>query len=112
MSNRALTDEDIKLLRESFASKEDHEDLKALVQHLPTKEEFFSKMDELMGEVKAMREEQTTHAQQHVDINDKFDQVGAKLKLDLSFLTFQGASAKSIYRNWRINPAVPCSRFL
>ncbi len=27
-------------------------------KHLPTKDEFYTKMDELVGEVKAMREEQ------------------------------------------------------
>ena len=28
------------------------------ISHLPTKEEFFGKMDEVMGELKAIREEQ------------------------------------------------------
>lgn len=35
------------------------EEIKGEIKHLPTKDEFYNKMDELMGEVKAMREEQT-----------------------------------------------------
>ena len=30
------------------------------IKNLPTKDEFFSKMDEVMGELKTIREEQTT----------------------------------------------------
>ncbi len=40
---------------------------------LPTKEEFFKKMDELMGEVKAMRESQELHAGQHSRLDDLLD---------------------------------------
>ncbi len=43
---RFATKDDLK----RFATKDD-------LKYLPTKEEFYSKMDELMGEVKAMREE-------------------------------------------------------
>ena len=31
--------------------------VKEEIRHLPTKDEFFGKMDEVMGELKAMREE-------------------------------------------------------
>lgn len=30
------------------------------IKHLPTKSEFYAKMDEVMGELKAIREEHTT----------------------------------------------------
>lgn len=33
--------------------------LEEKIKSLPTRDEFFSKMDELMGELKAIREEQT-----------------------------------------------------
>lgn len=41
------------------------EELKNEIKFLPTKEEFFSRMDTLSGEVKAMREEQSIHSEQH-----------------------------------------------
>lgn len=40
------------------------------VKHLPNKEEFYTKMDELMGEIKTMREAQELHSGQHTEIND------------------------------------------
>ncbi len=43
------------------------------IKLLPTKEEFFKRMDELMGEVKAMRETQELHSADHTRINDRLD---------------------------------------
>lgn len=43
------------------------------IKFLPTKEEFFSRMDKLSGEIKATREEQVLHAEQHGKINDRLD---------------------------------------
>ena len=50
------------------------------IKHLPNKEEFYSKMDELMTEIKAMREEQELHAGQHTEINDRLEEHEAQLK--------------------------------
>jgi len=38
--------------------------VKEEIKNLPTKEEFFSKMDEVVGELKTVREEQTTLSHQ------------------------------------------------
>lgn len=89
-NNSDLIDRFKKYSDQTFTTKDEvreiiGDELKQVVGSLPSKDDFFTAMDKLMGEVKAKREEQTTHAQQHVDINDKFDQVGTKLKLNLSF---------------------------
>ena len=45
------------------------------VSHLPTKEEFFTRMDKLSGEVKTMRESQELHAGEHKTINDRLHKI-------------------------------------
>lgn len=50
------------------------------IKYLPTKDEFFGKMDELMGEVKAMRESQEIHTGSHAEINDQLDKINQALK--------------------------------
>ena len=45
------------------------------IKYLPTKVEFYIKMDELMGEVKAMRESQEIHAGTHSEINDRLEKL-------------------------------------
>jgi len=47
--------------------------VKQYVGNLPTKEEFNSRMDEMMGELKAVREEQALLAQHDVDQQDQMD---------------------------------------
>lgn len=49
-----LTQRDIKEIRTIVK-----EEVSGNINHLPSKDEFYSKMDELMGEIKAMREEIT-----------------------------------------------------
>ncbi len=53
--------------------------LTAKIDHLPTKDEFFTRMDELSGEIKKVREEQIIHAGDHSQINDRFDQIDKHL---------------------------------
>ena len=50
-------------------------ELRDEIRLLPTKEEFFSRMDKLSGEIKAMRDEHDLHAGQHRQINDRFDTI-------------------------------------
>jgi len=47
---------------------------------LPTKEEFFSKMDEAMGELKKVRESQELHAGQHGDVDDRLEKHNKRLQ--------------------------------
>lgn len=70
-----LTQQDIaeieKLLKDALDKK---------IKLLPTKEEFFKKMDKLMGEVKAMRESQELHAGQHARLDDLLDSYQKRIK--------------------------------
>lgn len=50
-------------------------------KNLPTKDEFFSKMDELMTEVKKIMEEQQIQAHQIARHSDRLDRVENHLKL-------------------------------
>lgn len=49
------------------------EKVKKYVGNLPTKEEFNSRMDEMMGELKTVREEQAMLSQHDVDQQDQID---------------------------------------
>ena len=48
---------------QKFVTKDD-------IKHLPTKEEFYSKMDDVMGELKVIREEQTVLSGVNQKVND------------------------------------------
>jgi hypothetical protein len=52
---------------------------KADISHLPTKDEFYEKMDEVMGELKTSREEQTVQSQQLSDHADKIEKIESHL---------------------------------
>jgi hypothetical protein len=60
-----LDDDDLKAFKDLMqVTIEDAIEAKGLVtkediSHLPTKDEFYTKMDEVMGELKTIREEQT-----------------------------------------------------
>jgi len=43
--------------------------------HLPTKDEFYSKMDEVMGELKATREEVAVQTHQVADHDDRLEKL-------------------------------------
>lgn len=49
------------------------------IDHLPTKDEFYSKMDEVMGELKAIREEQTVQSQHLSDHGDRIEKIESHL---------------------------------
>lgn len=71
------------LINTGLGNLKDHVDEKfsEAFRLLPTKEEFFSRMDELMHEVKAMREEQTMHQGQHDRLDGRVARVEKKLNL-------------------------------
>jgi hypothetical protein len=70
-----LTQNDIKVIEEIVEDK-----IGDKTKLLPTKEEFFSKMDEVMGELKATREAVDLHAGQHENIDDELDNHDKRLK--------------------------------
>ncbi|MCL4360013.1 hypothetical protein M1555_02035 [Patescibacteria group bacterium] len=55
------------------------ERLNESISHLPTKEEFFTRMDKLSGELKTMREEFALHSDEHRKINDRFERIDKHL---------------------------------
>ena len=56
--------------------------VKEEISHLPTKDEFFGKMDEVMGELKTIREEQTVQSHRLSNHEDRIttleDKVGIR----------------------------------
>ena len=52
---------------------------KADISHLPTKDEFYTKMDEVMGELKTNREEQSLQSQHLSDHDDRIDKIESHL---------------------------------
>lgn len=52
---------------------------KADINHLPTKDDFYTKMDEVMGELKAIREEQTVQSQHFSDHEDRLQEIESDL---------------------------------
>lgn len=57
------------------------EKLKEKIKLLPTKEEFFGRMDKLSGEIKAVRDEQSLHQGQHDQIDKRLDRAEKELHL-------------------------------
>lgn len=53
--------------------------IKEKLSRLPTKDEFYTKMDEVMGELKAVREEQALQSQHLSDHDDRIEKIGSYL---------------------------------
>jgi len=70
-----LTQKDVDEIRQIV-----REEIDEKTKHLPTKDEFYTKMDELMGEVKAMREEQGVYAGQYSNISDELENHDTRIK--------------------------------
>jgi len=63
--------------------------LEEKMKYVPSTDLFLSKMDELMGEVKSMREDHAAHLVIHQDINDQLEDHNSKFqtisqKLDIA----------------------------
>ena len=80
-----LDNDDLKAIKELIeVTVEDVIEKKELVtkadlSYLPTKDEFYGKMDEVMGELKAIREEQAIQSQHLSDHEDRIQKVGSHL---------------------------------
>lgn len=86
----ALTQSDkdfIKQLLEDVLEYKLEEKVKKYVGNLPTKEEFNSRMDEMIGELKTVREEQAMLSQHDVDQQDQIDLL-KKIHPDYTHLAF------------------------
>jgi predicted nuclease with TOPRIM domain len=49
------------------------------LSHLPTKDDFYGKMDEVMGELKTIREEQSLQSQHLSDHDDNIQKIQSRL---------------------------------
>lgn len=73
----------ISAMKVVFATKDDvHEieTIKESIRHLPTKEEFFSRMDKLSGEYKKIDEAETMHAGTISDHTDTLEKQEERIK--------------------------------
>lgn len=61
-----LTQKDIEIIEEIVEEK-----VKEQIKFLPTKDEFYEKMDEIMGELKTIREGQTLQTYRLSDHEDR-----------------------------------------
>jgi hypothetical protein len=65
----------IKTLIEVTFDEQFDERLDEKLSHLPTKDEFYGKMDEVMGELKTIREEQALQSQHLSDHDDRIEKI-------------------------------------
>lgn len=85
----SLTNKDLKLIKDVMKVTIDEEldikleeKLEEKIKNLPNKEEFFAKMDELMTELKAMREEHTLLSHRvYEDHEPRIEKVERKLNI-------------------------------
>lgn len=66
-------------------TQDDQQEIKKIIKeeikHLPSLDHFDKRMDELLGEVQTMRDEETLHQGQHDEINERFDRVDKHLRI-------------------------------
>lgn len=74
-----IIDAVFKYLHQNFATKDEFDELKAKVDTLPTKDEFFKEMAKVMKELKDMREDKSVLVHQVASIKDRMDAVEQKL---------------------------------
>ncbi len=78
----AITQKDIAQLKFIFSTKDDFEELSEKfgelakkIDLLPTKDDFFTKMDEVVGELETMRQEGTVGSHQISDHEDRIEKL-------------------------------------
>jgi hypothetical protein len=69
----------IKTLIEVTFDEQFDERLDEKLSHLPTKDEFYTKMDEVMGELKTIREEQAIQGHQLSNHEDRIEKIESHL---------------------------------
>ena len=88
-TKRTLTHKDalylVDVFEKHFATKDElnqlKEDLETKISHLPTKEEFYTKEDELVSELKALREEVQISNSRSSENRDRLEAIETKLGL-------------------------------
>ena len=76
-----LDNDDLKAIKALIEVTIDKKELavKEHMSHLPTKDEFYGKMDEVMGELKTIRDEQALQSQRLSDHDDRIEKVESYL---------------------------------
>lgn len=69
-----LDNDDLKAMKDLIEVAVD-EKLDENLKYLPTKDEFYGKMDEVMGELQAIREEQAVQSQHLSDHEDRIQKI-------------------------------------
>ncbi|KKQ98568.1 MAG: hypothetical protein UT24_C0009G0068 [Candidatus Woesebacteria bacterium GW2011_GWB1_39_12] len=81
----ALTDKDLNAIKDLMKitiDEELEEKLNEKLKHFPSKEDFFSKMDEIMTELKTMREEQIVLTSKvYDDLEPRMEKVEKKVQI-------------------------------
>ena len=84
-----LTQKDLDAIKDLIGVVVDEkleEKLEEKLKYFPSKEEFFSRMDEVMKELKIIREEQTVLSHQVSDHNDRITKVENKVNTQTTAL--------------------------
>jgi hypothetical protein len=79
-----LDGDDVKIIKELIEVTIDEkldEKLDDKLGHLPTKDEFYGMMDKVMGELKAIREEQAVQSQHLSDHDDRIGKLESHLDM-------------------------------
>jgi len=76
-----LDNDDFKAIKALIEVTIDEKELvtKSDISHLPTKDEFYTKMDEVMGELKAIREEQPLQSHKLSEHSDRIGKIESHL---------------------------------
>ncbi len=80
----SLTQSDLKNIKNLFKTVLDEDETlarKVDISHLPSKNEFYNKMDEVVGELKVIREEQPILSHQLANHEDRIDKIEKKLNI-------------------------------
>jgi hypothetical protein len=82
LARENIVDDLLNYLSKNHVTKEEYEHLKLLLSHLPNREEFYAKMDEISGEYKTFQESEPIIAQTisgHTERIEKLEKVTATL---------------------------------
>ena len=78
LARENIVDDILNYLRKNHVTKEEYEHLKLQLSHLPNKEEFYAKMDEISGENKTFQENEPIIAHQLSDHEERLSTIETK----------------------------------
>lgn len=71
LARENIVDDILSYLRQNHVTKEEYEQLKLQLSHLPNREEFYAKMDEISGEYKTFHESEPLISHQLSDYEER-----------------------------------------